>query len=296
MNKTFSVPAVLFLLTAACTAHGQQRFRNNYTIEERETIRRTLEFSSGAGTKIVEVDTVYGSIHVTGYDGRNVEMVANKTIRAHSQEDLRNAKDRVKLDIADKADTVSLYVDQPGHQRSGRPSSLLSNRFDSSDPGYEVTFDFELRVPRRTEIRLGTINGSTIRVENVEGDFEVSNVNGGIEMTGISGSGRAQTINGPVDVKFAGNPSRSSSFKSMNGPVDVTFQRNLSADLRFKSFNGGVYTDFPVSALPAPVNTAQRRNGTFIYRNEFEGARIGNGGPLLEFDGFNGDVRIRQAK
>lgn len=76
----------------------------------------------------------------------------------------------------------------------------------------------------------------------------------------------------------------------------MTFQRNLSADLRYKTFNGGVYTDFQVSALPASVNTPERRNGKLVFRNQFQGARIGNGGPTLEFDGFNGNVRILQAK
>lgn len=51
-----------------------------------------------------------------------------------------------------------------------------------------------------------------------------------------------------------------------------------------------------LGALPVPVNTPERRNGKFIYRNTWSGVRIGKGGPMLEFDGFNGDVRILQAK
>jgi hypothetical protein len=287
MKKATYLAAFLVLGLSAYPANGQQRFG----IEERETIRRTLEFSQGNSPKVLEVDSVQGAIHVTGYNGRNVEMVVNKTIRARSQDDMGAAKDRVKLDISDKSDTISIYVDQPGHQRSTRSSS----RSGWSDPGYEVIFDFEIRVPRETQVHLRTISDGGIRVEEVEGDFDVSNINGGIAMSGITGSGRAHTINGPVEVRFAANPMRTSSFKSLNGTIEVTFQRNLSADLRFKSFNGGVYTDFPVDALPAPVNTATR-NGRFIYKNEFEGARIGKGGPMLEFDGFNGDVRILQAK
>ncbi len=31
-----------------------------------------------------------------------------------------------------------------------------------------------------------------------------------------------------------------------------------------RTFNGGVYTDFPVNALPMPVNTPERRNGKFV--------------------------------
>jgi len=288
MKKLSFLLTFLVLAVSACRVDGQQRF----SLEERETIRRTLEFSQGNAAKVLEVDNLQGEIRVTGYDGRNVEMVVNKTIRAHSQEDMKAAKDRVRLDISDKVDAISIYVDHPGRQRSNRSST----RSNWSYPGYEVSFDFELRVPRQTELHLWTVTDGGIRVEGVVGDFDVSNVTGGIELSGIAGSGRAQTVNGSIDVRFAANPARSSSFKTVNGTIEVRFQRNLSADLRFKSFNGGVYTDFPVSALPTPVNAAQTRNGRFVYRNEFEGARIGNGGPMLEFDGFNGDVRILQAK
>lgn len=79
--------------------------------------------------------------------------------------------------------------------------------------------------------------------------------------------------------------------------IEVAFQKNLSADLRYKTFNGGVYTDFPITSLPAAAGTAERRNGKFVYKsNGYSGARVGNGGPEIQFDGFNGNIRILQAK
>lgn len=287
---------LLVLVVAASSAQAQHQQHLNafspsrqYAVEERETIRRTLEFSPGNGAKTLEVDSVQGAIRVVGYDGRNVEMVVEKTIRADSQDLARVAKDKVKLDIADKADIVNIYVDQPGHHRY----STSSNRFDWSLPGYEVVFDFELRVPRQTAVHLWSVLSSNINVDNIEGDFDISNLNGDIDMTAISGSGRLRTLNGSVSVKFANNPKMDTSFSSLNGEIDVTFPRNLSADLRFKSFNGDVYTDFPVTALPTAVT--QTRNSR-VYKNDFHSVRIGSGGPMLEFDGFNGDVLIRQAK
>jgi DUF4097 and DUF4098 domain-containing protein YvlB len=125
--------------------------------------------------------------------------------------------------------------------------------------------------------------------------LEVDNVNGGIEIRKASGSGRARTVNGPVNVTFARNPMSASHFGSINGDIDVTLQPGLSADIRFKTFNGGVYTDLPVTTLPATVD-AQRRNGKISYRTEYSSVRAGDGGAVLEFDAFNGDVRIRQAK
>ena len=35
-------------------------------------------------------------------------------------------------------------------------------------------------------------------------------------------------------------------------------------------------------------------DGKFVYRgNEFQGIRIGSGGPEYKFENFNGDIRIR---
>jgi hypothetical protein len=152
-------------------------------------------------------------------------------------------------------------------------------------------------VPRQAAIHLWTVNDGDIEVAGIAGDFHVNHVNGSIEMRDISGSGRAHTINGQVRIAFAGNPKRDSHFGSLNGNVDVTFQPDLSADLRFKSFNGGVYTDFPVTALSSVPDPPQRRNGKFIYQSsDFQKARVGKGGPILEFDGFNGNIQILRAK
>ena len=46
-----------------------------YTVEERSTIRRTLDFA-GSGSRTVEVDNLTGSIRVVSHNGKNVEMVA----------------------------------------------------------------------------------------------------------------------------------------------------------------------------------------------------------------------------
>jgi len=288
MKRPFIPLFVLALTTAGCVAEGQRRLN----VEERETIRRALEFSRSSETRILEVDNVNGRIRVTGYDSGNVDMVANKTIRAESQTTLEMAKQEVRLDITDNADTINIYVDQPGHQRS----TQFSSRSNWSNHGYEVTFDFDVRVPRGAGIRLWTVNGGPIEVEDVAGDFTVNNINGAIEMRNVAGSGRAHTINGPVNVFFASNPKGSSHFGSLNGDIEVTFRADLSADLKFKTFNGGVYTDFPVTTVPTSLGTAQRRDGKFVYRNEFSQVRIGQGGPILEFDGFNGNIRIRQGK
>ena len=294
MSKAFASRSRILFIGCAIFLTAQAGFpQSRYTVENKETIRRTLEFS-GTANHMIELNNINGSIHVTNTTGRNVEVVADKTIRAESQDRVEAAKQEVKLDISDKLETVRVYVDSPsrcncGDGREGWRSS--GGRW--SDPGYRVNIDFDVRVPPGTRLRLRTVNGGDITVDGTTGDFEVENINGRIIMSDIRGSGSAATVNGPVKVSFLENPKTATSFKSTNGVIEVSFQPNLSANLQMKTFNGGLYTDFDVQYLPSAPVTGERVTGKFIYRgNQFTGFRVGNGGPEIKFDGFNGDVKV----
>jgi len=253
--------------------------------EEKETIRRSFP-----AVARLEVDNIHGSIHVTGYNGSEIQMVAEKTIHAESQERLDVAKREVKLDTTQSGDTLTLYVDGPFrcHCNDGR-----FGVHEQGHPGYRVIYDFEIKVPAATILRLGTVNGGEVRVDNTTGDFDVANVNGGIEMNEVAGSGPVHTVNGKISVVFSRNPTKDSSFKSVNGTIEASFRPNLSADVRVKTFNGHAYTDFDVTALPALSPVSERRDGRFIYRSDRStGMRVGNGGPELKFDTLNGTIRI----
>jgi len=254
-------------------------------VEQNETIQKTYALSGAAPKKVI-VDNVNGSIHVTGYAGSEVRLVAHKRLRADSAETAEQARRDVKLDITQDDNTVRFYVDGPFRCRNG---GIHIDR----DPGYEVKYDFEVQVPHDTATDLKTINDGQIAIDNVAGDYKVDNINGGIEMTEVSGSGKVYALNGRVKVTFRENPRANSSFGSLNGEVRVSFQPDLNADVRFKTFNGAVYTDYTVTYLPVPAATSERHNGKFIYKSsDWSAVRVGHGGPELSFDAFNGNIRI----
>lgn len=279
-----------FILAAVMMISGAQSAQ--YPVRDTETIRRVLEFVGANHT--LELDNVSGAIHVTAGSGQSVEMTASKTVSAESREKIEEAKRDVKLDITDKAETIRIYVDGPFRcQCADGRDGWRSSGARWSEPAYRVDIDFDLRLPAGTKLRLRTVNNGDITVDRTTGDFEIENVNGRITMTDIRGSGTATTVNGAVNVSFLENPNSPSAFKSLNGVIEVAFQPNLSADLQMKTFNGGLYTDFEVKSLPAAAVNGERVNGRFLYRgNTFSGFRVGNGGPEIKFDGFNGDIRI----
>ncbi|HEY2933357.1 MAG TPA: hypothetical protein VGK99_16580 [Acidobacteriota bacterium] len=259
-------------------------------VEQKETIQRTLEFSNPSAAKEVNVDNVFGSIHVAGYNGRSVHLLVNQTIRAVSKEKIEVARKEVKLDISEKDNVLRLYVDGPFRCQDGSLHSRGPRYY-----GYEVNYDFELKVPQDAGLRLYTVNGGDIKVENVSGDFDVDNINGSVEMNEVSGSGRAYALNGRMKTLFRENPRSSCYFGSLNGNVEISFRPGLSADVKVKTFNGAIYSDFPVTYLPNATPAGERRNGRFVYRNNgFSSIRIGNGGPEIKLEGFNGTIRILQ--
>jgi len=273
-------------LALACCAMLARGADDGLSLEEKETITRTFP-----AVKSVDVDNFEGSITVNGANVRDIEVEIHKTIRARSPEKIQQAKSEVRLDMEQHDQDLKLYVDGPFRCRCGDGSI---NYRGSRYYGFEVSFDFTVKLPPETNLRLRTVNRGNIRVENTAGTFDVENINGGIDLLEVAGSGHAHALNRPLKVLFSRNPAATSDFSSLNGDVEVAFRPGLSADVWLKTFNGEAYTDFDVSALPGRTASREQRDGKFVYKgHQFYGVRVGHGGPELSFDTLNGNILIR---
>lgn len=268
MKKTALALMTLALFGLFLAAHDR-----DYDVQEKETIQKTLKVADASQAAEVIVDNVWGSVRVEGTSGRDVILTAQKTILAESKEKLQKAKEEVKLDITEKGNTVDIYVDGPFRCRDheGRGSRM------QKDPGYIVRYDFVLKVPFRTKLDVSTVNEGDVEVKNVEGDFEVENVNGEVRVT------------------FKRAPAGKCSFGSINGDLTISFPADLSADFRIKTFNGEVYSDFPVTYLPAAPAVREETKGKIVFRSDrFFGVRAGKGGPEIKMETLNGDILIKK--
>ena len=246
---------------------------------------RTTEHKSYAGVRELILDNVTGTIEVSASSGGSVEVDIEKTLRARSQDRMALARKEITLSETQQGGLVRLLVDGPFRCGNG----ICWHGGDV----YEFEYNFKVKVPRNINLDLRTVNKSRILVEGTSGEFRINNVNGGIEMRDVEGSGSVHTVNGPVKVTFARNPTGATSFKSVNGTLDVSFRSGLNADVKMKTMNGGMYTDFQASPMPIP-GQAEHRDGKFLYRNHgMTGVRIGNGGPELSFETLNGEVLIK---
>jgi hypothetical protein len=279
MNHAFAVVAAVISLGAAS---------GTMDLSEKEEIHKTLQFPAGGSSHHIVVDNIRGSIRVTGYDGNAIELVAHRTSFGRSADKLSEAKRKITLDIREEPGTIILYVNTPW--RCGDGSVSYHRR---EDDGFDAEFDFELRVPSKTDFDLKTVNEGAITVEGLDGAFEVENVNGRIDMSAITGSGLVSTVNGNLDVRFRKNPDSRCGFRTVNGSIEVDMPEDLSADLRLKTFNGEVFSDFDVTGLPRGLSAAERVGRRTVYRgDEFFSVRAGVGGPEMVFETLNGDIRI----
>ena len=255
-------------------------------IKVEETIQKTFSVPA-AGSRSLELDNVFGSIEIVGTPAEQVRMVVKKTIRARSQADLEQAKKEVTLDISQPENKLRLYVDGPFRCHIRCADCCVGERH------YIVQYDFNLQVPQRIALDLKTVNGGSIRVQKVRGDYSVENVNGPIALDEIGGSGHVHTVNGDVKVTFVENPKQDSDFGTINGNVDLYFAPKLAADFRFKTMQGNIYSDFPMAAIPAAPGNTERKNGRFVYSaDRYTGGRVGTGGPEIKLENLNGDLRV----
>ncbi|HYQ86972.1 MAG TPA: DUF4097 family beta strand repeat-containing protein [Bacteroidota bacterium] len=281
-NLSLVIPGVLlWQALSPCAAARQAVYE--------QQIRKTFTFSApSGGRKRLVVDNISGSISVAGATGNGVELVAHQTIRGESEARIEVAKQKVHLEISEEPDRILIYVDTPWRCSDGSIHSRGRDYY-----GYDVEYDFELKVPAETDLSLKTVNHGAVSVKNVEGAFHIENVNGGITMSGIAGSGSFSTVNGDIKVEFTKNPASNSTFQTINGRLDAEFAEDLSADLRLKTFNGEVYTDYTVTSLPAASFTEKRHERKKVFRNSDSfRVRVGHGGPELFFDTLNGDIYI----
>lgn len=159
----------------------------------------------------------------------------------------------------------------------------------------------ELRVPLRTNLELGSVNGGTITVENVEGELEIENVNGAVVLTNVAGSVVANSQNGGVTATLSRvMADKPMAFTSFNGKVDVTMPASIKATLKMRSDNGDIFTDFDVQLQQAPPAAGRGnrnpRGGTRIEVNRAIYGTVNGGGPEIELRSFNGSIYLRKGQ
>lgn len=267
--RTAGIFVIAMLLTTSLWAQNDK------------TEQLTVPLSDPSKPYKLNVDLVQGSITVTGYEGKDIIITTQAGERRKSS---REAGGMRRLDGGSAADIRA-------EERNNKVTV-------SAEMARMV--NLIIKVPQNGgTLKLSTINGGNIVVNNVSGEMEVSNTNSGIKMTNVSGSVVANTTNGSVLVSFKSiDPRAAMAFTSFNGNVDVTFPAGLKANVKLKTDRGNIYTDFDVvNEARKPDVTRTAKDGMYNLKiDDWVYGTIDGGGPELLMKTFNGNIYVRKAK
>jgi len=275
-------------ISVACASAASRSQSSGPTIganQQASAERVTVPLSDRSRPGLIDVSLVQGSITVRGTNRRDVLVIAHPDTgveRRGRRDDpdatgMRRIPQTAGFRITEESNRVEVVADRPN-----RPMT------------------FEIEAPARTNLKLSTVNGGEILVENVDGDLTVRNTNGGITLIGVAGSVTAGTTNGNVRATLTRvTAQKDMAFTSLNGTVDVTLPPTTKANLRLQSGNGNVYSDFAMQVAPSAPGVRDNRttNGRYrISRSQSIVGAINGGGPEFELRTFNSNVYVRKGR
>ncbi len=257
-----------------------------------EDYKRSFKVNNQNPQSVLALYNLTGSVKVEGYQGNEVLIEVKKNISASTEDALAQGKAEVKLEMEQYGDSILVYLSGP---YSTLPKSEKRDGWKRIP--YHYNHDFVIKVPMNMRLHLATVNEGDVQVKDVRGEMELNNVNGSIFVEQARSATQAYTVNGKVEVSYAVNPVKPSSYKTINGSITVRYQEGFNADLYFKSMMGKYYTDFDgIETLNGTVekNTDKSGKGTVYKLNKNVGVRIGNGGKDMRFETLNGDIYIKK--
>jgi DUF4097 and DUF4098 domain-containing protein YvlB len=273
-----------------------------------EKITKELTFEKKGTNNALMVMNINGDIKVEGYEGDKILVEVEKIVNGKTQARLEKGKAEIQLGVLDRADTILLYVqgvcnefgklNRKNHNRRwnnwGYNWNCWNGNGDCNNKEYDYELNFTIKVPKTISLLTSTINDGDISINNFNGYLLVDNINGSIKLKNIAGATNASTINGDVDLDYVSNPPGDSRYYTLNGDINANFKKGLSANLAFESFNGEFYTNVNrIESLPIMVEKKASGEG-IKYKIGGSRYKVGNGGVLLDFETFNGNVYLKE--
>jgi hypothetical protein len=201
-----------------------------------------------------------GAVSVYGWDGDSI------VVRARIQ-----ASARTESAARDLAEGVRVIV-EGGRIRADGPSTEDREWW---------SVNFEIGVPRRTDLTLEVYNGP-LGVEDVSGRMDLTSRNGPLSLDGVAGDVTARVRNGPLSVYLTGTRWDGAGLdaEATNGPATITIPTRYSARLETGTTNGPMVIDYPL--------TLQGRIDRHISTT------LGDGGARVRVVTTNGPLRVKQ--
>lgn len=290
MKYLFNVLVLILVFNA--TSYGQKNS---------EVIKKSLKVENDNSEFWFCLCNINGSVEVEAYEGSTIELELNKQVSARNNSDVKEGMENLKVIVSQGKDYAKVIMQSPDH--------VIEEKNDPLDCGwswngnrrgvdYQYRFDYKIRVPKGISLKISTVNNGDIDIRNAGGNIYANNVNGDVALDGIRGNTKAHTVNGVIEVSYDEMPDEFGSFKTVNGNIVLRTPEKSSATYNFQTQWGKVFSDidFDAKLSPKMVKTSGRSGETKYKISNSNGYQVGEGGPSMEFETLNGDIRLKKKK
>ena len=204
-----------------------------------------VKFSDPTKPGTLKFSLPWADVTITGTDGDEV-VVASSLERKRDKEEVdadgyRRLDEDTSFELTEKNNVVGLALVGDQHWLSHGA-------------------EFDIKVPRNTNLIVRTHAGGDIEIINVDGEIDVNSMNGEVRLTDISASAVVNTMNGEVRASFRQAPSKPVSITSMNGEIDLLLPADTKANIRMRTHNGAIRTNFAADELVTKSERTSRRS------------------------------------
>jgi len=140
---------------------------------------------------IVSIRNVSGSVHVTGWSRKDVQVKGTLGPKVEHL-DFDQDEDRTRIEVV---------IPDHTHDRDGK----------------SIKADLEISVPQGSAVRVDGVNVG-VTVDGVNGDLELATVNGGVTVSGQPDEVRISTVNGAITLD---TDARETRLEAVNGSIQV---------------------------------------------------------------------------
>lgn len=201
-----------------------------------------ISFSDRTKPGLLRINVAAGKIEIEGGGGNEVVVTSEIGEKGAAQIDadgFRRLDKSGRFELVEKDNVVTL-------QLAGSADGAAS--FTDAE--------FEIKVPRNTNIAIVTAPGREIEIDDIDGDIEINGGYNQVSLDNVTGAVVVNTKHGKIDAEFKRAPRKPVFLTSMAGPIEVSLPPKAAASLRMRTVNGAVRTNFPESALKLTTVTA----------------------------------------